>query len=209
MSFHNVRLPVDVEKGAQGGGTFNTTVLQLSSGYEKRNINWQRSRGEWDIGYGMNTKANQENVIAFFYARRGRAFGFRFKDWTDYQIGTVGSPQQIGTGDGTTRKFQIYRRYADTASVFNRAVTRIVANTTKVFVNGVEQSTGFSVADDTGIITFTTAPPAISLISVICEFDIPVRFDIDSLELDADRDDAFSIPNVKIIEIREVLGSLT
>jgi uncharacterized protein (TIGR02217 family) len=159
----------------------------------------------------MDTKDNHEAVLAFFYARRGRAYGFRFKDWTDYEIGNnaTSTPQFIGTGDGATLKFQIYRRYTNGTVTYDRPITRIVAATTRVFVNAIEEMSGWTVDNDTGIVTFSTAPADTLPVAVICQFDVPVRFNIDSLRLDAVRDDAFTIPEVPIVELRERLGSLT
>lgn len=207
MSFHNVRLPEDIERGAQGGPQFMTNVFTLSSGYEKRNIDWERSRGRWDISYGMDTKANHEEVLAFFYARRGRAYGFRFKDWTDYQVGRT-EKQQIAVGNNAQTKFQIVRRYTDGTFTFDRPLTRIVAGTTRVFLDAAEQLAGWSVNADTGIVTFDTAPLAAVSVGIICEFDVPVRFNVDALELSAVRDDAFTLPAIEIVELREELGSL-
>lgn len=210
MSFHDTRLDVDVEKGAVGGPGFKTLVMELSSGYEKRNIDWERSRGRWDLSYGMDTKSNQEAVLAFFYARYGKAYGFRFKDWTDFQIGvsSTDTPQEIGTGDASVKKFQMYRRYVDGAYTFNRPITRVVAGTTRVFLNSVEQMSGWTIDVDTGVITFTAAPGMSVSVGAICEFDVPVRFDIDDLQMDAERDDVFAYPSVPIIELKEVLASL-
>ena len=90
MGFDEVRLPTNIEIGAQGGPQFNTTIIALSSGFEKRNINWADSKGTWDIGYSIRYKEDLDIVIQFFYARRGRANGFRFKDWSDFEL-----PQQL------------------------------------------------------------------------------------------------------------------
>lgn len=211
MSFHDVRLDVDVERGAQGGPGFKTTILQLSSGFEKRNIDWERSRGRWDLSYGLDRKANQEAVLAFFYARQGRANGFRFKDWTDYQIGSTNpdAPQEIATADGTQDRFQIVRRYTSGSFTFSRAITRPVSGTIRVFFDSAEETTGFVIDFSTGVIDFTSAPTNGISIGVIGEFDVPVRFDIDSLNLRAERDDVFSFPEVPIVELRETLTDLT
>jgi len=213
MAFHNVRLPVDVERGAVGGPQFKTTVLTLNSGKEKRNIDWARARGIWDISYGMDTKANHEAVVAFFYARRGRGHSFRFKDWTDFEIGVdaTDTEQEIGIGDAVVTKFQAVRRYTSSVN-FDREVTRLVASnpTPRVFVNNVEQTitTHYTIDVETGIITFVTAPPDTESVGLIAEFDVPVRFEQDNLQLSADRDDLFNVQAINIIELKETLGSL-
>ena len=55
------------------------------SGYEKRNVNWSEARGRWDVATGLKKPAQIDQLIAFLRARRGRAYGFRFKHWTDYK----------------------------------------------------------------------------------------------------------------------------
>lgn len=209
MAFHDVRLPTDIERGAQGGPGFKTTVLSLSSGYEKRNIDWERTRGKWDISYGLDSKANQEAVLAFFYARQGRAHSFRFKDWTDFEIGESGSPQEIATADGMQTQFQIVRRYTSGAYTFSRAITRPVSGTVQIYVNGMLQGGGVSVDVDTGVITFVSAPSMGDTIEVICEFDVPVRFDTDQLDMRAFWAGNFSLPALNLIEVRETLQTLS
>ena len=211
MAFHDVQLPVNIEKGVKGGPGFNTTILELSSGFEKRNINWQRTRGRWDISYGIDSKDDHEAVLAFFYARQGRAHSFRFKDWTDFEIGvdSTDTPQDIATANGVLVDFQVKRRYVSGAFTFAREVTRLVAGTVRVFVDAVEQMSGITVDVDTGVITFDVAPLDLEVIGVICEFDIPVRFDSDQLDLTGIRDSVYDIPGLDIIEMREILAVLS
>ncbi len=210
MTFANVRIPDDIEVGAEGGPRFRTTVLTLSSGFEKRNIDWERSRGLWDIGYGVDKKETLETVLAFFYARQGRANAFRFKDWTDFEIGNnvTDTPQEIAIADGIKKKFQTVRRYVSGPTTFDRAITRLVAGTPEVFLNSVKQTSGFTIDIETGIITFTVAPANTVSVGIACEFDNPVRFNQDELDLQAFRSDIFSAPRIELIEIRERLGSL-
>jgi uncharacterized protein (TIGR02217 family) len=47
---------------------------------------WSLARGEWDVAYGLKTSQEFDIVRQFFHARRGRAIGFRFKDWADYVV---------------------------------------------------------------------------------------------------------------------------
>ena len=82
--FHEVRFPDNIAYGATGGPEFATTVVATGSGHEKRNVNWSEARGRWDVASGLKKQAQIDELIAFFRARRGKAYGFRFKDWTDY-----------------------------------------------------------------------------------------------------------------------------
>jgi uncharacterized protein (TIGR02217 family) len=49
----------------------------------------------WDVASGLKKQAQIDELIAFIRARRGKAYGFRFKDWTDYKA----TGQLLGIGD--------------------------------------------------------------------------------------------------------------
>lgn len=192
----NVRLPEDVERGAVGGPLFNTALVTLDGGYEQSQQNWSIPRRAWQIGYGIQTREDYSEVMAFFMSRRGRARGFRFKDWSDYQI----TDQIIGTGDGTEDQFQIYKRYDDSILPFDRPITQVVSGTLTVTLNGTPTVTYALLAG--GIIDFTSPPGAGVVIRVTCEFDVPVRFDNDQMTIDLVWSEAGSIPAIGIIEVR-------
>lgn len=203
--FDEVRIDEDVEKGAKGGPRFNTGLVPLANGFERRNQNWSQSRGQWDIGYGITTKALFSLVVEFFYARRGRARGFRFKDWTDFEM----ARQVVGTTDTATTDFQIFVRYTSGSVTFDRTLYKIVSGTVSVWVNSVSITEGagvgeFSLDYDTGVLTLgsTLAAQSGTDVEVECEFDVPVRFDTDALDLVAERDDVAAIPVIPIIEVR-------
>jgi uncharacterized protein (TIGR02217 family) len=100
-SFHEVRFPENIAYGATGGPEFATTVA-TGSGHERRNINWSEARGRWDVASGLKKQALIDELVAFFRARRGEAYDFRFKDWTDYKA----AGQLLGTGDDAQTQFQ-------------------------------------------------------------------------------------------------------
>ena len=204
MAFHDVRLPEEVEKGAQGGPRFKTTVMLLGGGAEKRNIEWERIKGAWDVGYGIESKSIFSLVLDFFYVRRGRAHSFRFKDWSDYQMGTTGNPVVFNTGDSSTTVFQLKKRYTSGAYTFDREISKIVAGTLEVYVNGVLQTitTHYTVDLLTGLITFVSAPGVVD-IAAVCEFDVPVRFDTDAIDVTLETFDAGMIPQFPIVEVKD------
>ena len=199
--FDEVRLPDDVERGATGGPMFKTTVITLSSGHEKRNQDWAETRGEWDIGYGIQTKENMTDVIKFFYARRGRARGFRFKDWSDFEM----EKQAIGVGDSVNAIFQIYKRYTSGSVDYDRVLNKIVADTIEVYVNNVLQAANrYTINLNTGIITFLPGfIPGPVPVAAACEFDVPVRFDTDKLGVSMQTFDAGSIPQINVVELKQ------
>ena len=175
--FHEVRFPDNIAYGVTGGPEFATTVVVSGAGHEQRNVNWAEARGRWDVGTGLKTQVQLDALIAFFRARKGRAHGFRFKDWTDFKS----AGQLIGIGDDTATTFQLIKRYPSGNLVEVRTVAKPVSGTVQIYLDGVEQLSGWSVDIATGIVTFTT-PPAVDVdVTADFEFDVPVRFDTDHM----------------------------
>lgn len=199
MAFHDVRLPEDVERGAAGGPEFKTTIQQLNSARENRNIDWSRARHSWDIGYGIGDTTVFGVVRRFFYSRRGRGHSFRFKDWSDFELDRA----VIATGDGSETDFQIVKKYTDAAATYSRPLTKIVASTYSVWVNNVLQTetTDYTIDLTTGIVTFLSAVTDTHDIEVECEFDVPVRFDVDKIDVTLELYNKGAIPNLPIIEV--------
>lgn len=199
MAFVEVRFPTDIAYGSAGGPEYSTDVVVLQSGYEQRNSNWSQARVRYNVAYGVKTPAQLQSLIGFFRARKGRADGFRFKDWTDYQA----TAQSLGTGDGTQTQFQLVKNYASGSVTETRLVTKPVNGTVSLYLNGVLQSSGaYSVNYTTGLVTFTAAPGSGVAVTADFEFDIPVRFDTDRLSAVLETYGAQSAEDIPLVEIR-------
>lgn len=204
--FHDVRFPLEVGYGAGGGPEFSTTVIVTASGFEQRNINWAEARVRYDAGLGVRSEADLATVMAFFRARRGRAFAFRFRDPLDYSSAASGGAvtpldQVLGTGDGVRTTFALVKHYGGSDG-YTRCITRPVAGTVRVAVNGTELSAGWSTGT-LGEVQFETAPPAGAVVTAGFEFDVPVRFGDDQLHVSLAGFRAGEIPSIPLIEVRE------
>ncbi|PZO63608.1 MAG: TIGR02217 family protein [Paracoccus denitrificans] len=207
MAFHEVRFPDNISRGARGGPERRTQIVELASGDEERNASWANSRRRYDVSYGIRRADDLAAVVAFFEARNGRLYGFRFKDWADHRSGLPSQvissdDQQIGTGDGTTTSFQLIKRYASGGQFWTRAITKPVAGTVQIALNGVPKPGGWSADHKTGLVSFDTAPSAGIAIAAGFEFDVPVRFDSDALDVTLDIERLGSITSIALLEIR-------
>ena len=207
MAFHEVRFPDNISRGARGGPERRTQIVELASGAEERNASWANSRRRYDVAYGIRRADDLAAVVAFFEARNGRLHGFRFKDWADFKSclpSGMPSPldQPIGTGNGSTTQFQLTKRYTSGAQAWTRVITKPVAGTVTIALNGTPQASGWSVSTTTGLVTFTTAPVAGVAITAGFEFDVPVRFDTDALDVTLDLERLGSITSIPLVEIR-------
>ena len=66
----------------------------------------------------------------------------------------------------------------------------------------VEQMSGWTVDTTTGVVTFTTAPAGGVAVRAGFEFDVPVRFDSDTLDVTLDFERLGSITSIPLLEIR-------
>lgn len=172
------RFPENISYGSSGGPNFKTWVFEGHSGKEQRNIGWSTSKARYDVSHAIKDKADMDDLRAWFYAMYGRAYGFRFKDWGDYEL----TAEQIGTGDGVTTVYPITKTYTVGANSYVRRIFKPIAAGLVVKVNGVTQTltTHYTVNTTTGVITFVTPPTSTHAITVDGEFDVPVRFDTDA-----------------------------
>lgn len=82
--FIEAQFPANISIAAIGGPTFSTDIVAVTSGYEKRNINWSRAKAKYEVSHAVKTESQYADLLAFFNMVRGRAGGFRFKDHLDY-----------------------------------------------------------------------------------------------------------------------------
>jgi uncharacterized protein (TIGR02217 family) len=211
MSFHETRFPTSISRGAHGGPERRTDIVVLGSGFEERNARWANSRRAWNAGYGIKSLDDLHAVIAFFEERRGRLYGFRWKDHADFKScppeqTPTALDQQIGIGDGATAIFQLVKRYGSTFAPWDREIKKPVAGSVVVAVAGVPQALGidFTVDTTTGLVTFLPShiPITSDVITAGFAFDVPARFDTDKLELDLTGFRHGAIPSIPIVEVR-------
>ncbi|MDX9690352.1 MAG: TIGR02217 family protein [Proteobacteria bacterium] len=209
MAFDEIRLPLKIRYGAQGGPHFMTEIVTLQSGHEQRNQLWAQARRRYNARTGITTASEAAQLLAFFQARAGRARGFRLKDWSDYSSTADGisapdwNDQIIATGDGTTTQFQLCKSYGGGEGASKRDIAKPVADTVRVGVDSVEIETGWSIDETSGIVTFSQAPASGAVIYAGFQFDVPVRFDSDRLSLTADdRNLAQSEEDIPLVELR-------
>ena len=209
MSFHEERFPTQLSLGSSGGPERKTEIVTLANGFEERNTAWAHSRRKFDAGVAVKSLDDMQSVIAFFEARFGRLYAFRWKDWSDYKSCdpskmTSSLDQEIGVGDGSALGFQLVKNYISGQQNYSRKISKPVLQSVKVAVEGTESVEGqdFAVDVTTGFVNFVQAPAVDAVITAGFEFDVPVRFDTDFLEMTVANFGAGEIPQVPVIEVR-------
>ena len=209
MNFHEVRFPASLSFGSVGGPERRTDIVTLANGFEERNTPWAHARRRYDAGLGMRSLDDVETLIAFFEARQGQMYGFRWKDWSDYKSGRARADlrfddQEIARGDGVTEVFQLKKVYRSGPHSYARPIAKPVAGTVRV---GVEQDelqevVDYTVDTTTGLITFAHPPGSDQAVMAGFEFDVPVRFDTDRIQTSVASFQAGDVPTVPVVEVR-------
>jgi uncharacterized protein (TIGR02217 family) len=210
MSFHETRFPKAISRGAHGGPERRTDVIVLGSGAEERNARWANSRRTYNAGYGVRSLDELHSVIAFFEERRGKLHGFRWHDASDYKsCGPEATPtaldQVIGTGNGSSASFPLTKTYGRDFAPYLRRINKPVASTVVIAIAGsVAAASNYAVDYVNGVVTFKTGylPLAGSVVTAGFQFDVPVRFDTDKLEINLSGFRSGAIPAIPLVEVR-------
>lgn len=209
MAFDEVRFPTKLSFGSVGGPERRTEIVELTNGFEERNTPWAQSRRRYDAGLSLRSLDDIGELIAFFEARRGQLRGFRWKDWADYKscpasAGVGFEDQGIGTGDGVATDFRLSKSYASGGSSETRRIAKPAQGTVRVGLQGDElvETVHYTVDYGTGTVTFASAPAVGERVTAGFEFDVPVRFDTDRIQVSVASFQAGEVPQVPVVEVR-------
>src|SRR3954465_3484618 len=142
-AFHEILFPLDIALKSAGGPERRTEIVALGSGREERNARWAHSRRRYDARYGVKPLGALSAVVAFFEERRGRLYGFRWRDRLDHSSAAPGAAvtptdQVIVIGDGARTTFALLKLYGGAHAPYSRPIAKPVAGSVHVAVNGIE-----------------------------------------------------------------------
>lgn len=196
--FIDARFPTDISYGISGGPYFETEIIETHSGAEYRNIRTPYGRNKYNVVSGIKTKEQLDEVVSFFRAARGKAMGFRFKDWLDFDA----KEQLLGWGDGNNKKFQLVKIYSKGVTIEARKITKPVAHTEKIFIDG-KRTRLYRLDYDTGEVVFAKPPRKGTKIEASFEFDVPVRFNTDQISASIENYGVHGFDDIELIELVE------
>jgi uncharacterized protein (TIGR02217 family) len=135
------------------------------------------TRGPMGFGGGIGTGYDELRTLAGFFLRQQGAFqSFLFDDPTDHAV----TAEFLGTGDSSATAYQLVRNMGGFAEPIT-APNLVSA----IYFDGVLQSAGgYSVDDTTGLVNFTTPPPAGQAVTADFTYCFRVRFSDDTAEFE-------------------------
>jgi uncharacterized protein (TIGR02217 family) len=175
---------------------FATRIQRAVSGRELRVVDQPNPIWTWTLTYSMLRDQNDtraasgpgvgydelRTLMGFFLQQQGSFQPFLFDDPSDDRA----SAQAIGTGDGSTTVFQLVRTMGAALPGGGFAEPITAPNTVAtIYFDGVRQSaSGYSVDASTGLVNFSSPPPAGQLVTVDFTYYFRVRFADDSSEFE-------------------------
>ncbi len=191
------RFPDTISYGSSGGPEYNTTVIGLGSGHEQRIRNFDHPLHKYNVGLGVKVLTDLETILHYYHVVAGRFDGFRFKDFTDFSSAGLGntvtnSDQNLGTGNSTdgndgNADFDLIKVYSFGTTNYSRPIYKPVSGTVLVAVDAVAktETVHYNVDYTIGRITFTAGnnPLTGEVVTAGFEFDVPVRYDSDTIDI--------------------------
>jgi uncharacterized protein (TIGR02217 family) len=207
--FVEERFNTEIRYGVVGGPLYSTTLVETDSGVDYPNINWAEGLGEWATAQDLYNKEEIKWLLGFFHARMGRAIGFRFKDWADFEVAHQEGFLLHIEGDD----FQLVHRYYSETKYTDKTVYKPVPGTV-LLIEGDEFDPDvrievpvedYTIDYTTGIATFPGRDPE-KFYRWEGEFDKPVRFNTDKLDAEfvGYRDDGERLFNLTPLTIKEI-----
>lgn len=202
-------LDLGYDYGATGGHGWATTVIQYPNGRTRRNVERAIALGAWELGNRNIDLEQLEKIRGFFHAMRGRAHSFLYKDWNDFI-----AKHELLVIDGTYAT-QLTKAYGASINVWFREIKKPVPGTVLIeaFEVGewvaLDPSGDYELDHSTGIVTWSTPPDTSAQIRWSGEFNVPVRFDRDQLdvqflgvvkEADGERDYGYHLGGLGLVE---------
>ncbi len=198
QEFVEERFPEDISFGSSGGPEYSTDIIETVNGHEIRNVNWERPRARYNVAHGIRTDEQLAKLIAFFRVRKGRAVGFRFKDWSDYK----GEKEYLGIADGEETIFLLGKYYLSGDVVTRRMIAKPVLSTLKLYLEDkLIDSQDYKCCYKSGSVCFYRAP-GVGVLRADFEFDVPVRFDTDHLSMTLEGYGLNSCYDIPLIELK-------
>lgn len=149
MAFDEVQFPPKIAYGSRGGPRFLTDVVRQENAFESRVAIYGDADQKFNARSGIQSIAQLNSVVDFFYARMGKFRGFRYKDFRDFE-----ATLEVMLADGSNQ-LQLVRNYVSGPQTFIRTIRKPVASPAVTMRRNSTPFAAFSLDLTTGIATLT------------------------------------------------------
>lgn len=162
---------------------YSVTPIERASGVETRNRNWEYPLHRFNCTVGPRAEENIAELLEFWHAVGGWAYGFRFNDGIDNKSCRIQSdptsldcPLLLVAGT-SPEEYQLIKRYTFGARTQDRPIYKPIEDTILIADNGVlkAETSDYTIDYATGRVSLLFTPAG--TLTWGGEFDVPVRFD--------------------------------
>ena len=203
--FVDVCFPALYAQRATMGPDMDVVTITSDSGGTSRTLQFKEAKIRFTVEETEQSQAVMQTLLAFFYNRKGRLYGFRARDITDFQL--LSEPTQQ-SADGVRTTFQLVKRYPSGAQTDVRTITKPCSDLV-ISVGGVPATPPPSINFSTGIVTFASPPAAGAVITCTGTFDVPVRFDSDEVVFSIQGFESYNLEAIGLLETELGLPQFT
>lgn len=159
-------------------------ITAREGGFERRQLIWSRPLLKFTgVPFGDQPQEDIEDILDFWHAMHGMAFGFRFRDYTDYKscrlsATPAATDQPLIANVDSPAKYQLVKQYVTKSgrTIQQREITRPIGSTILVANEAGDLQSDWTLDESTGLVhaggSFTGTPHSWG-----GEFDCWSRFD--------------------------------
>jgi uncharacterized protein (TIGR02217 family) len=196
--FYDINFPDSISFNSINSISFDTNIVRSKNGSEQRSGNRDFPLLHFKTFNTLKNKQEIGQILTLFRIVGGRLNSFRFRDWLDYKA----ENQIIGVGDGESINFLMKKVYQINGYSVVRNIVKPTQNTVNVFINQANCNSLIQSVDYAhGLISFYEPPMEGEVITFGCEFDVPVRFKNDALDVVLVGGDLYEINNLELVEV--------
>ena len=187
----DLSLPLTVIPEFTASFNYQTSILENGGGLECRYPTILEYQLVGDLSELVLTESEANQILNFFKARKGKFEGFRFRFWADdyathepeyYNSDETVYSQGIAKNvDGVGEFYLLFKQYTVGGNNAYKTIRKPILNSVTLYVDGVEFLGDFNLDTTTGIVNFVEPLSPVSEVTWDGEFELPVRFNRDSI----------------------------
>ena len=161
---------------------YRVANIITSGGHSRRTRNWDRPLHRYNCGLTPAHKEDVAELLNFYHAVGGRAYGFRFFDYVDYKSCHIDDDvseldQPLVLAEDSSGDYQLVKLYNAGVLQQRREITKPIESTILIADNGVVKTAGvdYSMDETTGLVSLNFSP--VGSLTWGGQFHVPARFD--------------------------------
>lgn len=190
---------------------YRTTVVRSSNGRTERNSHWAYPLHVFGLPLNNRTQSELEQIVEYFHAAGGAGNTFDFLDTSEDRTCALDTDPAtddvtLGTATASQTDFQLIKAYTAGGRTQLRKITRPIASSVLVAVDGTPKTvtTDYTI-EAGGIIRFNSGLTGGEVVTAGCRFYITVAFASDDVDIVIHNygDGFIGDAVVELVEVRE------